>query len=376
MTRRDRLQRTLAGKSVDRPAFNFYEIDGLNQDPTDTSPFNIFADPSWQPLLELARDRSDRMPIRNLPLVPAEDCPLEALTEREATLENGSLLTTTRIRCPGRVLTSRTRRDRDVDTIWTLEHLLKDADDLKAYLDLPLPRYRALDMGPIVAAEQALGETGLVLINLDDPLCRSAELFSMADYLVIAFWESSLFLRLLDRFAQILYPQVEVASSALPGRPWRVVGAEYAGAPYLPPRLFKQYLTEHTGPIVSLIQRQGGFARIHCHGRLRGILDHIAATGCTGLDPIEPPPQGDMALADVRARYGEQMVLYGNLEANDIEMLSPHDFAEKVRRALDEGTRGTGRGFVLMPSASPYGRHLTPRALRNYETMVEVVEAM
>ncbi len=376
MTRRDRLLNTLAGRPVDRPAFNFYEINGLDQDPADESPFNIYADPSWKPLIEIARDKTDRMPLRNLPLVPAPDCPLEAIAKREERIEGGSLLVTTAIRCADRVLTSRTRRDPDVDTIWTLEHLLKDADDLRAYLALPLPRYQDLDLTSILSAERALGDTGLVLINLDDPLCRSAELFSMADYLVTAFSEPGLFCRLLERFAQILTPRVEAASRALPGRAWRVVGAEYAGAPYLPPRLFKQFLTAFTGPLVSCIQRYGGFARVHCHGKLQGILAHIVDTGCTGLDPIEPPPQGDVTLAHVRSRYGEQLVLYGNLEANDIELLDAPDFAEKVKRALDEGTRGTGRGFVLMPSASPYGRCLTPRALRNYETMVEIVERM
>jgi hypothetical protein len=70
------------------------------------------------------------------------------------------------------------------------------------------------------------------------------------------------------------------------------------------------------------------------------------------------------------------MVLFGNLEANDIEMLSTLDFAEKIRRALDECTHGHGRGFVPVPSAGPYARNLSPLAMRNYEKMVEVVEAL
>jgi hypothetical protein len=376
MTRRERLQRTIAGLPVDRPAFNFYEINGLDQDPSDASPFNIYNDPSWKPVIDLARDKTDRMPLRSLPLEPAADCPLESLTERVEAMENGSKLVTTRIRCKHRVLTSRTRRDPGLDTTWTVEHLLKDADDLQAYLELPLPKYQPLDLTSITSAEEALSETGLVLVNLDDPLCRSAELFNMADYLLVAFCQPELFTRLLERFAEILYPHVETAARLLPGRSWRVVGAEYAGAPYLPPRLFKQYVTAFSGPIVSVIQRSGGFARIHCHGRLRGILEHIAATGCTGLDPIEPPPQGDVSLAEVRAQYGAQMVLYGNLEANDIELLDSAAFEEKVKRALDEGTRGEGRGFVLMPSASPYGRHVDDRAMRNYECIVRVVETL
>ena len=33
---------------------------------------------------------------------------------------------------------------------------------------------------------------------------------------------------------------------------------------------------------------------------------------------------------------------------------------------------GSGRGFVLMPSASPYGRELSALTLKNYEMIVKV----
>ena len=81
-----------------------------------------------------------------------------------------------------------------------------------------------------------------------------------------------------------------------------------------------------------------------------------------------------MQLAYVREKYGRQFLLFGNLEVSDIENLPPEQFREKVARALREGTAGEGRGFVLMPSACPYGRKLSPRALKNYEIMVEMTE--
>ena len=77
-----------------------------------------------------------------------------------------------------------------------------------------------------------------------------------------------------------------------------------------------------------------------------------------------------------RERHGRQMVLFGNLEVADIEMLPPPRFEEKVRRALAEGTAGPGRGFVLMPSASPYGREPSPFTLPNYETILRLAGAV
>ena len=124
--------------------------------------------------------------------------------------------------------------------------------------------------------------------------------------------------------------------------------------------------------INSSIHRTGGYARVHSHGKLRAILDDIAAMGADGLDPIEPPPQGDVELAYVRQRYGKDKVLFGNLESSDIENLPPAEFETKVARTLREGTAGEGRGFVLMPSACPFGRTITPKTLDNYEIMIRL----
>jgi len=120
-------------------------------------------------------------------------------------------------------------------------------------------------------------------------------------------------------------------------------------------------------------QRHGGYARLHCHGRTGAVLEAIAEMNPDGLDPIEPPPQGDVQLGDVRRRYGDRMVLFGNLEVSEIEQLPTPQFRDRVRRAIDEGTCGSGRGFVLMPSSCPYGRQLDPLTLRNYEAIVELV---
>ena len=37
---------TLRGDRVDRPAVSFYEINGLDENPADANPFNIYSHPS------------------------------------------------------------------------------------------------------------------------------------------------------------------------------------------------------------------------------------------------------------------------------------------------------------------------------------------
>ena len=46
---------------------------------------------------------------------------------------------------------------------------------------------------------------------------------------------------------------------------------------------------------------------------------------------------------------------------------------ETVKRAIDEGLSGGGRGIVLQPSTSPYGRTISGETLEHYRTMVQLV---
>lgn len=376
MTRRERLMASIRGETVDRPPVSFYEINGHDEDPDDTDPFNIYSHPSWHPLIDLAREKTDRILMRGVAFKAITPDALKGLTQDESHLENGSRITTRTISFEGHTLTSRTRRDPDLNTVWTTEHLLKNVEDLHTFLSLPsLDPNETIDTSGFLKAESALGDTGIVMIDTPDPLCLAAGLFDMADYTVIASTERQLFHQLLDYFAQTLLPRTEMAARALPGRLWRIYGPEYASPPYLPPELFREYVGAYVTPMIQIIQHYGGYARLHCHGNIREILPEIVAMGADGLDPIEPPPQGNVQLHEVRSGYGADMTLFGNLEASDIENLSTDAFEKKVQTALEEGTAGDGRGFVLMPSACPYGRVLGDQALRNYEKMVELVDA-
>lgn len=366
---------TMRGETVDRPPVCFYELNGLDQNPDDPDPFNIFSGPSWKPLIELARDRTDRIVLRELIFGKILPDPVEGLASKETFIKNGSEYTIRKIKAGNRILTSRERRDPDINTVWTEEHLIKDLDDLRAFLNLPEPELvTGVDKAPVIDAEEALGDSGIVMLDTADPLCLAAMMFDMADYTIIAMTEQDLFTQLLDRFAATLLPRVEEIAKALPGRLWRIYGPEYASAPYLPPYLFNDYVCKYIEPMIASIHRHGGFARVHSHGNLKGILDMIVSTGAMGLDPVEPPHQGDVELEYVRKNYGKDLVLFGNLEVADIENMPPVQFEEKVKRALEEGTAGEGRGFVLMPSASPSGRQISPYTLPNYEKMVELTE--
>lgn len=413
MNRKQRLLATLHGKTVDRPPVSFYELESVSQDPEDVSPYNIYSDPSWLPLFKLVREKTDLIARQVVPFRPDPFKMLDGITEEKRWEDGASLFVRTTIHTGARVLTQLTRRDKDTDTVWILEHLCKSPEDLDTYIRLPdlvertqrlaicygeartevdysVERTRANrakeprsaapsacaepDISGVLATEESLSDSGIVYLDTADPLCCVACLFEFGEFTVLAMSQPALMHRALECFAQELYARTEAVAKALPGRLWRIYGPEYASPPYMRPSLYEDYVVRYDKAMVQTIQKYGGYARIHSHGRLKDVLDSIVGMGCDGLDPIEPPPQGDVELAHVRQNYGRQLVLFGNLEIADIENLPPDQFRQKVLTAMDQGTMGEGRGFVLMPSSCPCGRKLSSLTLKNYETMLECIE--
>lgn len=380
MTGCQRLMATLRGEPVDRPAVNFYEIGGLPIQPNDPCEFNIYQNPSWKPLLDLAENHTDiirmRSPVRSRPQDPEmnlNNAAAEHIAVREY-FDGGSRFVHTALKVAGRTMTSLTRRDRDIDTIWNVEHLLKNTEDIEAYLQLPDDFFlETINIDYLLEEENQVGDKGIVMVDTEDPLCAAAALLSMADFTIIALTEQTLFHRLIEKHVRHIYARTQKVAKEFPGRLWRIYGPEYAVEPYLPPQLFREYVVRYVTPMIEMIHQFGGFARIHAHGNIGAVLPDIVKMGADAIDPIEPPPQGNVDLAAVRREYGKDMVLFGNIEISDLENMESASFEKLVRQTLHDGTLGTGRGFVLMPSSSPYGLKITDQTLANYTLMVELV---
>jgi uroporphyrinogen-III decarboxylase len=383
MTRRERLIATIKGEPVDRPAVNFHEIGGFLVDPGDPDPYNIYNSPSWQPLLNLAENHTDIIrlvsPVRAQSHLSWDGSSNSGIRDRyvkqKVWEENNSRFTRLTFRIDGKELTSLTRRDKNLDTVWTVEYLLKNKEDVDLYLSLPDEVFEEnIDTTHMVEVEKNLGDKGIILVDTEDPLCAVASLFNLEDFTIFAYTEKDLCHKLLEKHARYIHKRTEQAAKELPGRLWRIYGPEYATEPFLPASFFHEYVVKYAGPMVKMIKEHGGLVRIHSHGRIKNVLDHIIEMGADAIDPIEPPPQGDVELRYLREKYGKQVVLFGNIEISDLENMPSELFRKTVRKAIHDGTSGPGRGFVLMPTASPYGREITERTFRNYGIMIEEVE--
>ncbi|MBT4819500.1 MAG: hypothetical protein HN742_19935 [Lentisphaerae bacterium] len=66
----------------------------------------------------------------------------------------------------------------------------------------------------------------------------------------------------------------------------------------------------------------------------------------TIIDPLEILPMGDCNLADLKARYGDRIILKGNLHTTEVMLRgSVDDVVRASRQAIDDAA--TGGGFIL-----------------------------
>ena len=383
MTRRERLMATLRGEPVDRPAVNFYEIGGFLVNPNDPDEYNIYNSHSWLPLLNLAENNTDIIrlvsPVRaqsHLSWDGSSNVGIrKQFVEEKTWEENNSRFTSLTFSIEGKKLTSLSRRDKNLDTVWSVEPLLKNSDDVKLYLKLPDEIFEEnFDIPHLEEEERKLGDRGIVMVDTEDPICAVAALFNLEDFTVFAYTEPVLCHKLLEKHARYIHKRTEKVSKEFPGRLWRIYGPEYVTEPFFPSSYFEDYVVKYTGPMVKRIKEHGGIVRIHSHGRIRNILDYIVAMGADATDPIEPPPHGDVEMKYLREKYGKQLVLFGNIEIADIESMAEDEFRKMVRQTIADATAGEGRGFVLLPTSAPYGRTISETTLRNYQIMVEEVQ--
>ena len=204
--------------------------------------------------------------------------------------------------------------------------------------------------------------------SISDALCLTSELFSFQDFLLFCATEPRLVRRLLDMMQGrvLAYTQALLATGF--GPLFRICGPEYATPPYLPPERFREYVVAYDTPLIDLIHRHGAYARLHCHGRIGQVLDAIMEMEPDGLDPVEPPPDGDLELAAVKKRTRGRVTLFGNLELKTLEHAGADEVQDLTRRALREGMPG-GR-FVLMPTAAPINIPLSPKTEENYRAYI------
>ncbi len=363
MSSRERLLRVLKGDHVDRVPVSLYEFDGF---------FDswIRKDRGYRDVLDYAKGKTDKMYSWSPKWEKAAErfyefyftsIEREALNTREWQDGNRRYCQIT-IQTPKGRLRSTQMEEEGLHTVWTEEHFCKNIKDAKKVLSIPYSPVFP-DISEFKQADKRLGNEGILMVDLLDPVCVVASLFSFTDFLILALTEEKLIIDLLDTVYERIYRYYEYLLENGVVTLYRIVGPEYATPPYLAPSYFDRFVSRYDRDLISLIHSYGGFARIHCHGKIEQVLDQIISMQPDAIEPIEPPPDGDMDLGEAKKRTGNKITLMGNIEERCFETYSKKEIDALVCKTIEEGAFG-GR-FVLLPTSMPLTSPLNPKTKEN-----------
>lgn len=370
-TSRRRLLTALAGGMPDRVPINTYELAGRN------SLDWYHTQPSYRRLMDYIRGHTDCITNWNPRAATdrytceerflSSDFPVEIETRTETA---GQFERTTRVcHTPEGDLRSVTQATADVHTTWQVEHWCKSAADVDKALSVPY-QPASYDAADLVRVRGELGEHGLVMASIGDPAYLAADLMSFQDYLLWAFGETEHFARTVDILAERVFENLRRQLDCCVLDVYRIVGPEYFTPPYLPPAMFRRFIVPHVTEMVRLIHARGSKVRLHCHGKIGRVLDMILETGCDGIDPCEPLPDGDIELDEVKRRCRARNVsVWGNIELKLLEHGTPDEVRAEVRKIMVQAKEGGG--FVLVPTAAPINLPLSAQTEANYRTFID-----
>lgn len=365
MTSRERVLRTLWRKPVDRAPVSTYELNGYNPDAWENQT------PSYRRLMDKIRSDTDCLYMWGWD--PWADNTL--WDRREETLADGSVKTHSRLRTPKGDLTQTQIRKPDVHTVWTIEHLLKTPEDIARYLSI-VPELFRLDEAKVAVAreryavaEERVGDRGVVMNDGGDPSAYVPALFEFGLFMTMCIQHKDLILALIDAFTGPVLEKFRIDAAEKFGALLRMCGPEYYTPPYLPPEYFREMVLPGATAAARILAEGGIFLRLHCHGRVRAALPMMIEMGARGSDPLEPPPDGDIALAEIKAKYGKDLVLFGNTELKALETAEPEEIDALVKRQMDAAKEGGG--YIMLPTAAPINIPLSPRTERNYFAWID-----
>ena len=361
MTSKERLLAVLKGNIPDRVPVSTYELNGWDYDSFENK------EPSYKKLMDIIREKTDCLYMTG---VDFHNTYMRANTFIEEKTEGISTIANITIKTPKGDIKKTTRVDSNVYTTWNLEHFLKTDEDLERYMSIP-DTLEKPDCSKLFKIEKELGDKGIILISIGDPICEAAELFEFGEFTIRALTQTEDIVRLLDKLYVSRLEHLKEVLKQIKNRGYlfRICGPEYATPPYLSPEYFEKFVCKYDKEFIRLIRESGNFSRIHSHGKISSVFDKILDMAPDGLDPIEAPHNGDILFKDAKARSKGKLCLFGNIQLRDLENAKPLEMEKIVKDCMADAKEG-GR-YVIMPTAAPINVPLSPITERNYGIFIE-----
>jgi uroporphyrinogen-III decarboxylase len=247
-----------------------------------------------------------------------------------------------------------------------VKYLVDDIDDLEKILSIPYAAPRPV-LDSYYKEKEELGDRGLMMVNLTDPLGPLYSIMSAGDFSMATATDYGKLIEFTDAMNERVMSYTRYLLENDVGEVFFIIGAEFAGPPLVSPERFNELSARYVKGIVDLIREYGKKSIVHYHGNLYKILDGIKYINPDGLHTIEAPPIGDCTISQAREVLGE-MVLIGNIQYDDLAHCNSTQIEDLVKSVMDEGKSDR---LILSPTAGPYEELIPQKMIDNYIRFID-----
>ena len=231
---------------------------------------------------------------------------------------------------------------------YTQEYTIKEPEDIEKILSIPYTPF-PFDRSDYDRAEEKMGDRGVALFHCDHPGYAAQRLIGSENMAFFSVDEREKLKELIETLGTRVRSHVKAAldNGICGGFSW--VGPELLIPPLMGYRDFREFVVDVDKPMCDDIKNAGGHIWVHCHGKVGRLIDDFVEMGVDILNPIEPPPNGDVLLDQIVKKHGRAIGWEGNIEIQTLLQGTEELVREEIRRCAKVG-KEVGR-FILCPSA-------------------------
>ena len=372
MTRKDRLFAAIRRQAVDRVPYATYNlhpygggVQGYQTDKTSAARSPHLTDPSYAPLLAWVRAHAGAfIKTHAAGLGAGLTRARPDLVETRIEGDGDARTRTNVLHTPKGDLTCVTRIPVGKPGMIVKPFVVRD-EDIDLYMSIPYepPRF---DLAAARAVYEDAGDRAVVAVMYNEPMHAVATLFDFEDFCIRCITDLPAVLRFIDWAQERCVENMRRLCAACSGMDviLHTGGPEICTPPMMAPALFARLVTPYLTRLVEIIHSSGLTAGVHCHGRVRDALPEIIGAGVDLLEPVEPPDQGDIGIAELMDRAAGRICLMGHIQDQELYTAPPGFMA---RRVEDIARIVNGRtGYIMSPTCTPFDLPCTPVYQRNY----------
>jgi len=131
------------------------------------------------------------------------------------------------------------------------------------------------------------------------------------------------------------------------------LSSPFVGNGFLSRAMYREFVLPYETELIRRVHEAAPDVPVYTHtcGAIGDRLELIAESGADGIECLDPPPLGDVELADAIARVGERLFIKGNIDSvNTLLFGRPETIRRDVERIMRTGM--TAPGFILSTACS------------------------